>query len=135
MGDSVLELRDSSKHFSGVEVLGRVSFALWPGEAYALIGRNDNRMLTLIKIVIRMHQLETGDNLSDDKLAYFGAMHEPYQAGEKGINQELNLLPNLNKTENIFIGCQHFNTRGGLNGGNCMQQLVGRCNPWASSWI
>jgi rhamnose transport system ATP-binding protein len=106
VSESILELSNISKSFSGVEVLHRVSFALRPGEVHALLGENGAGKSTLIKVITGVHQPDAGEILLDDKPVRFGDTRDTRQAGITAIYQELSLFPDLNVAENIFVGCQ-----------------------------
>jgi len=106
VSENILELKNISKSFSGVEVLHHVSFALRPGEVHALLGENGAGKSTLVKVVTGVHQPDGGEILLDGKPIHFSDTRETRQAGITAIYQELSLFPDLNVAENIFVGCQ-----------------------------
>jgi len=106
MSEYVLELKNITKRFGGVEVLHGVSFALRPGEVHALLGENGAGKSTLIKVITGVHQPDGGEIYLNDKLVHFGDPLESRQAGIAAIYQELSLCLDLNVAENIFLGRQ-----------------------------
>ena len=115
MSESILELRNISKSFSGVEVLHHVSFALRPGEVHALLGENGAGKSTLVKVVTGVHQPDGGEILLDGKPVHFSDTRETRQAGITAIYQELSLFPDLDVAENIFVGCQPVTATGRID--------------------
>jgi rhamnose transport system ATP-binding protein len=106
MSESILELKDITKRFSGVEVLHQVSFSLRGGEVHALLGENGAGKSTLVKVVTGVHQPDGGQIYVDGKPAHFSDALDARQAGIAAIYQELSLFPDLDVAENIFIGRQ-----------------------------
>jgi len=106
MSENILELKNISKSFSGVEVLHDVSFALRPGEVHALLGENGAGKSTLVKIITGVHQPDRGEILLKGKPVHFGDARASRQAGIAAIYQELSLFPDLDVAENIFAGRQ-----------------------------
>jgi rhamnose transport system ATP-binding protein len=115
VSESILELRNISKSFSGVEVLHHVSFALRPGEVHALLGENGAGKSTLVKVVTGVHQPDGGEILLDGKPVHFSDTRETRQAGITAIYQELSLFPDLDVAENIFVGCQPVTVTGRID--------------------
>lgn len=115
MSEYILELKNISKSFSGVEVLHGVSFALRPGEVHALLGENGAGKSTLVKIMTGVHQPDGGEILLDDKPVHFSDTYQTRRAGITAIYQELSLFPDLNVAENIFVGCQPVTTGGRID--------------------
>jgi rhamnose transport system ATP-binding protein len=115
VGEYILELKNISKSFSGVEVLHGVSFALQSGEVHALLGENGAGKSTLIKIITGVHQPDGGEILLDGKPVHFSDTYQTRQAGITAIYQELSLFPDLNVAENIFVGCQPVTAGGRID--------------------
>ncbi len=112
MSEYILELKDISKSFSGVEVLHNVSFTLRPGEVHALLGENGAGKSTMVKVITGFHQPDNGEILLDGQPVQFSDTRESRQAGIAAIYQELSLFPDLDVAENIFVG-RHPITTGG----------------------
>lgn len=106
MSENVLELKNITKRFGGVEVLHGVSLALRPGEVHALLGENGAGKSTLIKVITGIHQPDGGEIYLDDKHVHFDDPLQARTAGIAAIYQELSLCPDLNVAENIFLGQQ-----------------------------
>jgi rhamnose transport system ATP-binding protein len=71
MTENILELKDMTKRFSGVEVLHEVSFSLRPGEVHALLGENGAGKSTLVKVMTGVHQPDKGEIYLDGKRVIF----------------------------------------------------------------
>src|SRR5512135_1751967 len=112
MSEKILELRNISKSFAGVEVLHGVSFDIVPGEVHALLGENGAGKSTLVKVITGIHQPDGGEIYLNGSQVHFAGAHESRQAGIAAIYQELSLFPDLDVAENIFAGRQPT-TRGG----------------------
>ena len=108
----VLEARELSKSFGGVEVLSDVSLTLEPGEVHAVIGENGAGKSTLMRI-LSGHLAPTRGTV-----AMGGAgvqLSSPAEAERRGIvlvHQEILLAPGLTVARNIFMGREI--TRNGL---------------------
>lgn len=106
MSETILELKDISKSFSGVEVLHKVSFSLRAGEVHALLGENGAGKSTLVKVITGVHQPDGGEMYLNGEHVRFAGAHESRQAGIAAIYQELTLFPDLDVAENIFVARQ-----------------------------
>ncbi len=115
MSEHILELKQISKRFSGVEVLHQVSFSLRPGEVHALLGENGAGKSTLVKVMTGVHQPDGGEILLHGQPVEFGDPRASLQAGIAAIYQELSLFPDLNVAENIFVGRQPTKAGGRLD--------------------
>ncbi len=100
----LLEVRNVSKSFSGVEVLHDVSFAVKPGSVHALMGENGAGKSTLTKILIGWHSKDSGDILVKGNAAHFTEPGQALKAGISIIQQELSPIRDMSVAENIFLG-------------------------------
>lgn len=108
----LLELKNISKRFVGVQALQDVSFELLPGEVHALVGENGAGKSTLLKILFGVYHPDNGTILIDGKPVVLNSPKAANRAGIAMIHQELQQIPELNATQNIFLG-QPI-TKGGL---------------------
>ena len=106
MSELILELKNITKRFSGVEVLHQVPFSLKRGEVHALLGENGAGKSTLIKVMTGVHQPDGGEIYLDGQQVQFSDTRQSRQAGLAAIYQELSLFPDLDVAENIFVGRQ-----------------------------
>ena len=99
-----VELKDIVKDFPGVRALDGVSLTLRAGEVHGLIGENGAGKSTLIKTLTGVHKPEQGKiYLKGEETVFNG----PMDAKKKGIAcvyQELNIVSELNATDNMFMG-------------------------------
>ncbi|MBF9015995.1 MULTISPECIES: sugar ABC transporter ATP-binding protein [unclassified Oceanispirochaeta] len=100
----ILETRNISKGFPGVQALKNVGFSLHKGEVHALIGENGAGKSTLIKILTGAHQPDGGEIiLEGEKLSDMNP-HQAMSCGISAIYQEFNLIPYLTVAENMYFG-------------------------------
>ncbi len=102
--DYVLEMRDISKAFPGVQALDNVTVRLRRGEVHALVGENGAGKSTLMKILAGAHEADTGEILIDSRSVRINDPIVAQQLGISMIYQELNLVPAMSVAENIFLG-------------------------------
>ncbi|MCX6237973.1 MAG: sugar ABC transporter ATP-binding protein [Bacteroidia bacterium] len=111
----VLEVRNVSKDFSGIYALKNIDLEIFPGEVTAIIGENGAGKSTLMKIISGVYTEYEGDVLLNGEKVNF---KNPKEASEHGviiIHQELNLIPYLSITENLFLGNELLNRMGLLD--------------------
>ncbi|SIS39807.1 sugar ABC transporter ATP-binding protein [Salimicrobium flavidum] len=92
------------KSFSGNQVLKDVRFSLIPGEVHALMGENGAGKSTLIKILTGIHGKDAGTIEVKGKEQNFSSPKEAEKDGIVVIHQELNIIPYLTVTQNMFLG-------------------------------
>lgn len=98
----LLELRDTSKHFGGLQVINNLSFTVEEGEIVSLIGPNGAGKTTLLNLITGLYQPDSGDIVLDGQ-SLVGL--EPYQITCKGIArtfQSLRLFLNMSVIENVM---------------------------------
>jgi len=103
-GDYVLEMRNISKAFPGVQALKDVTFKVRRGEVHALVGENGAGKSTLMKILSGAHPRDAGEVLIDGEQVEIADPITAQHLGVSMIYQELNLVPSISVAENIFLG-------------------------------
>jgi ribose transport system ATP-binding protein len=106
----VLSMRQISKHFPGVQALKNVTFDVHGGEVHCLVGENGAGKSTLMKIMSGVYTDFDGEMLLNGQPLAFHNTREAQNSGIAMIHQELNLVPELTVSENIFLG-QEMKTR------------------------
>ena len=107
----ILEVRDLSKSFPGVDALKGVSFTVAAGECHALVGENGAGKSTLCKCVIGEYSRTSGEVLiGGEAMSPHFDVADSQKRGIAAVHQELQLAPELTVVENIFMG--KYLTRG-----------------------
>ena len=101
-----LVLKDVTKSFGAVQALRAGSLTVDPGSIHALVGENGAGKSTLVKIVAGVHRRDSGTFELRGEAVDFGSTAESKAAGVAVIYQEPTLFPDLDVTENIFMGRQ-----------------------------
>lgn len=109
----LLSMRGIVKRFPGVLALNNVDFDVSRGEVHALIGENGAGKSTLMKILSGVYTADAGETTLRGQRVSFTTPRQAQDAGIAMIHQELNLIPYLTVTENIFMGSEILR-RGGL---------------------
>ncbi len=106
MQNYILEMRDIHKSFSGVKALSGISISLKKQEILGLCGENGAGKSTLMKILSGIYPFGTyeGSIFIDGKEMRFNNIKDAESAGIAIIHQELNLIPEMNVMENLFLG-------------------------------
>ena len=102
------------KRFPGVVALDEVSMELLAGKVTAIIGENGAGKSTLMKILSGVYPEYEGRVLYKDREVKFANPKEAQECGIAIIHQELNLIPDLSITENIYLGREVTNGFGVL---------------------
>jgi ribose transport system ATP-binding protein len=100
----VLEARQVSKAFPGVQALQKVNLTVHRGEVLAVVGENGAGKSTLMKILGGVEQADAGEILLDGNPVSLTTVDEAQDHGIVLIHQELNLADNLDVAGNIFLG-------------------------------
>jgi len=111
----ILELKQVSKRFGGLQALEGVDFDLHEGETHALVGENGAGKSTLMRILAGIYADYDGEYLIDGEPV---SLHSPSNALHRGIgmiHQELSVMPELSVAENVFLGRQPLTKAGTIN--------------------
>ncbi len=102
-----LELLHVSKSFSEVRALSDVSLELVSGEVHALMGENGAGKSTLIKILAGVLPADKISIKVDGNLKVINSFSDSKKLGFKFIHQELNVIPHLSVSENMFLSMHY----------------------------
>lgn len=101
--DIILQAKNITKIYPGTVALDNVDFNVYRGKVNVLIGENGAGKSTLMKIIAGVQQPTSGTLLMEGRAIKIKSTRDATQHGIGIIFQELNLFPNLNVTENIFM--------------------------------
>lgn len=104
MNGTILELKNISKNFGGVQALKRVSLELKEGEIHALMGENGAGKSTTIKVITGVHQPCEGEIYVDGQQVIISNPKFGGELGIAAIYQHVTSFPHLTVAENIFMG-------------------------------
>ena len=110
--DVILEIRDVSKSFSGVQVLSGISMRVCKGEVHVVVGENGAGKSTLMKIISGVYQKDGGELLFEGQPVSVKSIRQMQEMGISIIHQEFNLLPYRTIAQNIFLGREPVKKRG-----------------------
>lgn len=99
-----VEMEHIDKSFSGNQVLKDVHFQVLPGEVHALMGENGAGKSTLVKVLTGIHARDNGQIKVRGQDVDFSSPKQAEKTGIIVIHQELNIIPHLTVTENMFLG-------------------------------
>ncbi|MCP2033883.1 ribose transport system ATP-binding protein [Planomicrobium sp. HSC-17F08] len=110
----MIKMTNISKSFSGNQVLKDVQFSLEKGEIHALMGENGAGKSTMMKILTGIYSRDSGTIEVKGKEVEFTSPKQAEEAGIAVIHQELNILPHLSITDNLFLGKEETFGRSGI---------------------
>ena len=110
--DIVMETKNVTKVYPGTVALKNVDFKLYRGKVNVLIGQNGAGKSTLMRLLAGIEQPTEGDIYLNGQLAKLCGPRDATAKGIAIIHQELNLFPELNVLQNIFMGQENIMARG-----------------------
>ena len=124
----MLVAENISKKFSGVTALDNVCMELHAGKVNAIIGENGAGKSTLMKILSGVYTEYEGQIIYNGDTVRFKNTKDAQAKGIAIIHQELNLVPHLSVTENIFLGSELTTSFGLLDKKQMREQTRGLLN-------
>ncbi|MDR1898504.1 MAG: ATP-binding cassette domain-containing protein, partial [Treponema sp.] len=103
-GSYVLQIKEISKSFPGVNALDRVSIDVRPGSVHALMGENGAGKSTLMKCLFGIYDPDSGEIILDGRKVHFDNSRQALDAGISMIHQELLAVPLRPAMENLWLG-------------------------------
>lgn len=107
-------MKGIKKAFYKHQVLDGVDFEVEPGEVHALMGENGAGKSTLMKILTGIYKRDEGSVIVNGKEVHYKNPKEAEQDGIAVIHQELNVIPTLSVSENIFLGREKTRGKTGI---------------------
>jgi simple sugar transport system ATP-binding protein len=104
--EPILELRNVTKTFTGMDALRNVSMEVFPGEVHCLLGDNGAGKSTLIKILSGVHRPTSGEVLVDGKPSVFADPRDPRAKGIATVHQDVGMIPMMSVARNFFLGAE-----------------------------
>lgn len=104
MAEKVLEMDHVSKSFGSVQALHDVSIDLYAGEVLALMGENGAGKSTLMNILSGSLSADHGEIKVNGQTVHITDPVCARDVGISKIHQELQIVPELDVAENIFLG-------------------------------
>jgi ribose transport system ATP-binding protein len=102
--ERLLTMQGVEKSFGGAQALRGVDFDLRHGEVHALLGENGAGKSTLMNILSGVIAPDRGQILIEGAPVTFNDPRDAQAAGVATIFQELDLVPSLDVTANLFLG-------------------------------
>ncbi|WP_054633915.1 sugar ABC transporter ATP-binding protein [Pantoea stewartii] len=112
--DVIIETRGLSRVYPGVTALDQVNYRVYRNKVNVLIGENGAGKSTMMKMLAGVETPSSGEIWLDGKPVALSSTHQAEKLGISIIFQELNLFPNMNVMDNIFIANEFFQ-RGVIN--------------------
>jgi len=105
-----IRIENVGKQFGRIVALRDVSFDVYEGEIFALVGDNGAGKSTLMNILSGVLEPSDGAVYIDDKRISFDSPKEARNRGIETVYQDLALMDDLDVATNIFVG--QFPTKG-----------------------
>lgn len=110
----LLQVKDLSKSFGGVEAVRSVSVSIDRGETVALVGDNGAGKSTLVKMISGALIPDAGTIWFDGANREFRTPHDALESGIETMYQDLSLIPSLGAPANIFLGREPLSATPGI---------------------
>lgn len=102
--EAIIELKNIRKEFPGVVALDGVNMKIHSSAVHALVGENGAGKSTLMKILSGTYTSYGGSVLCGHEKIHMKSEKDAFQYGISIVAQELNYVPELTISENLFLG-------------------------------
>jgi branched-chain amino acid transport system ATP-binding protein len=116
MGQKILEARNITLRFGGLEALNGLSFAVHPVQIVSLIGPNGAGKTTLLNAITGVYALDSGEILFRGNPISRLRTHQIAALGIHRTFQQSQLFHDMTVLENVMVG-MHPQTQSGFWGG------------------
>lgn len=104
MNETILQVKNLTKSYSGVKALDDVQLTIKKGEVHALMGENGAGKSTFMKILIGLLTPDSGEIIFEGNTIKNNTVSEISKRGISMIHQEILIIPELTVAQNIFLG-------------------------------
>jgi branched-chain amino acid transport system ATP-binding protein len=109
---ALLELRDVTKKFGGLEVINHISLELHPGEILGLIGPNGAGKTTLFNLITGYYRPNSGDIFFNGQIITGKKPHEICRRGICRTFQLVQIFPSFTVYQNVLAGAfNHYKSQ------------------------
>lgn len=132
MTTPLVEMRDISIAFGGVQAVDRVTVDLFPGEVVGLLGHNGAGKSTLIKCLSGAYRKDSGQILIEGRPVEITNPRDARRHNIETIYQTLALADNLDASANLFLGRELTTPLGFIDEARMeseTRKIMGRLNP------
>src|SRR6266851_4594760 len=98
----MLEARDITKSYGGVQALVGAGLTVRAGSVHALLGENGAGKSTLVKIIAGAVKPDSGVLRLDGEEVSFSSTAKAVRSGVAVVSQELSLFPDLDILSNLY---------------------------------
>ena len=113
--EPILEVRDVTKRFGGLQALSDVNLKIMPGQIYGLIGPNGAGKTTFFNVITGLYLPDTGSFRLAGQAYEPSAVHKVAEAGIARTFQNIRLFGQMTALENVMVD-RHVRTHAGLWG-------------------
>ncbi len=128
----LVEMRNISVSFGGVQAVEDVTIDLHEGEVMGLVGGNGAGKTTLMRTLSGAHPADSGEILIDGQPRPINNTRDAKNLKIETIYQTLALADNIGAPGNVFLGRELTTRLGTLDDGameNATREVMGRLNP------
>lgn len=100
----ILEMKDISKAFPGVQALSNVDLTVFAGEIHGLVGKNGAGKSTLMAILMGLQPMDKGTLKIRGRQIVNVTPREALEAGVAFVPQQVRMMDSLTVAENILAG-------------------------------
>jgi D-xylose transport system ATP-binding protein len=132
MAAPLVEMKDVSIAFGGVQAVDKVSITLNAGEVVGLLGHNGAGKSTLIKMLSGAYKMDSGEIFIYGKKVTINSPRDARDQNIETIYQTLALADNLDAASNLFLGRELTNTFGFVDDDRMeaeTRKIMARLNP------
>ncbi|HED2152961.1 TPA: urea ABC transporter ATP-binding subunit UrtE [Enterobacter hormaechei subsp. hormaechei] len=107
----MLRVNELNQYYGGSHILRGVSFEAGVGEVTCLLGRNGVGKTTLLRCLMGLIPVKTGEVVWQGKTITHSKPHQRVQSGVAYVPQGREIFPRLTVEENLLMGLSRFSAR------------------------